>query len=329
MVLNFDDFLLENKIENLLESGLVSGKFDFSDLTKACNIWIDVYRKMGVSLDAEKTRMFYVIIKDKGVWVNFSPYGSEYNIAEYSPSVFPSMNELDLHPKFLELDPFSREITIAHEFSHSMDPSIDALHYYREFQPGKFNYRSPEINDKRFHKYLNYPRDREELVKNIQDLSDKLASGDPLPWYRIYMRQTTEVEAHVGMLIYGLNAILLKDQSKLNDLKNLLSRGGWDIDSIFPELKPVMDRIRPRIGKFDKVINKLKRRLGALVSTIKAGEKIDFSLYSSKNEMTSEFYEKVKEELIKEKVFGDSPIEKSNKDSRELGSKILVIKSED
>jgi hypothetical protein len=310
MILNFKDFLLEGKLEKVLESGLVAGKFDFSDLTKAISIWISVYEKMDVPPDKYPWNgfwMFMATIKDKKIDIMLSPRPDDLKrIASYTPELPPT---LDIYSGFIELDTFSREIAIAHEFSHAIDPSLIV-----DGKPGKFN----RFEDKSFWKYLNNAKNYEEAEAFMIDAMDKMDNGDSSDFNRLYMRQTTEVEAHVGMLVYALNSILLKDQSKLNELKSLLSRGDWNVDSIFPELKPIMDRVRPRVEKFGKVVNKLKKRLGALVSTIQEGEKISFKLVvnhinpnnrGEEIDLDSDFYEKVKSELIKEKIFDPQTIE--------------------
>ena len=309
MILNFEDFLLEGKLEKILESGLIAGKFDFADLSKACDIWISVYQKMGLTPDECPDAgflMFKTTIKDKEIDIIISPKPDGLKrIATYREP-----DELMLYSGFLELDPFSKEIVIAHEYSHAIDPSLIATG-----SPGRFS----GYNDKSFWKYFNNAKNSNDALNFFSSMAGKVYNdNDYSDFNRMYMRQTTEVEAHVGMLVYALNSILLKDQSKLNDLKSLLSRGDWNVDSIFPELKPIMDRIRPRVEKFGKVVNKLKKRLGALVSTIQEGEKISFSLVINDTnpnkrgkeiDLDSDFYEKVKSELIKEKIFDPQTIE--------------------
>jgi hypothetical protein len=262
MIFNYNDFLLEEKLlanlDFLFESGLVAKKYDFSEITDACIKAIKKLkdknkkaRLLRVDIDAVNVESEYVdIIWDPSETMNAAAFN-------------PGAGTVELGPTWEGWNKETQEMAIAHEFSHAIDPSIKA-----------------GVNDldERFYKFVGAKNDAEfnEFLDQAFKKIEKDNSRDD--WYRLYMRRVTEVEAHVGMFVYMVNGLLIKYPEKTEKVKELLRKGDWRVDKVFPELKQLADYANDRVEKFGKVKNKMLKRLGAIAVEQASGKKPPFEV---------------------------------------------------
>lgn len=260
-MINFKDFVIyENLVDNIdkvFESGLISGKYDFSELTEACVYTIDKLTKTNfkppfdlfrVDIDLPSQKYFKNTFnssersRKNGIKIVYDDVDdSDVNLAYYvDDRLFITSNILGKNKIF-------QEMVISHEMIHALDPGLHSL-----------DSKSP---------FKNLDRDKKEDLQEL--LYNLLKDGNRFEYDRAYMRKHTEVEAHIEMFVYILNFLLKKHPEKIENVKSLLRKGEWKLDSIFPELSEIIYHVKDRIDKFQKVKAKMLRRLGTLVSELK------------------------------------------------------------
>lgn len=265
-MINFKDFVIaENLVDNIdrvFESGLISGKYDFSELTEACVYTIDKLTKTNfkppfalfrVDIDPPLQKSFKntafsryynekELSKNNGIKIIYEDAeDSDINLAYYvNGGLFITSNILNKNKIF-------QEMVISHEMIHALDPGLHSL-----------DTKSP---------FKNLDADKTEDLQEL--LYNFVKSGNRFEYDRAYMRKHTEVEAHIEMFVYILNFLLKKHPEKIEKVKSLLRKGEWKLDSIFPELSEIIHHVKDRIDKFQKVKTKMLQRLGTLVSELK------------------------------------------------------------
>jgi len=286
---SFTEFLSEAEI---LESGLVAGKVDLSEIVEVCDFLYKEYFK-GVSekfpevQNLKNTRTVYVsvdtsahntgvLVKDFGssrlaphsVKILYDGDSEKKHVAAYSNGY------LWLSDKYFEKNLVAQETILAHEFSHAIDPVL----HKRVSSLKDREARDLEKEDEmRIRRVLGL-RNEDDYCEWMNKAYDEVEAGNVSLIYKRYLRQTTEIEAHAGMLVYILNMLLTQNPEKREAVKAILRKGDWKINSVFPELDDVVEHINDRVESYGKIKAKLLKRMATLVSQeeLPVGKKPDY-----------------------------------------------------
>jgi hypothetical protein len=272
---NFPEFLNEAEI---LESGLVAGKVDLSEIVEVCDFLHKEYLKgvsekfpgmqerlmhrttyyMSVDTGDHNPRVFNNTwdssLRAPGVTILYN--GDKMNVASYASGV------LTLTDKYFEKNLVAQETVLAHEFSHAIDP---VLHKEVSSLKDREQRDLQEEDEMRIRKVLGL-RDKDDYDKWMNNAYEEAEAGNVSLIYKRYLRQTTEIEAHTGMLVYILNMLLTQNPEKREAVKAILRKGDWKINSVFPELDDIVEHVRDRVDNYGKIKTKLLKRMAALVS---------------------------------------------------------------
>lgn len=240
--------------------GLVAGKYDLSQVVDAIDIIMDYYKENNFIFDFN-----YVMtcdINNVKIDIHSSIKNNSDDVALSRTDPTSAHAHIDLYKKWFDFDHLTREIILSHEISHCIDPTKDKkivkgtrLLYTKSFLK--------EIGCKSMEDFMKIKKDISKLETNPMNI-------------KIYLASSTETEAWIGMLSYIVNNILIKNSEKLEDLKNLLRKGDWHIEKVFPELKTIMETVTQKIENLPDIQKKLLKRLGFTVNNYQETQKVKF-----------------------------------------------------